>query len=270
LEKNSSTAAIRRKSENTAGLFLSGSDSLLELQCLDKWQQLHESFTPEAQATSLKKSLWGARGVERDEPMTDRQFLWGLSSGIMVLAIAGTFWLGYGFGPELGHAGWVLPALFTVVVYGACAVIIRLAIRLRRRAGFKRSQLKDADERQRAETHKMMVGFLYVGIAQALLIALAVPLCFQLKREEFVAPSIALIVSIHFIPLGRIFHVRAYYAVGILGSLISLVAFSPVFGGGRLMFLGGTMGTLLWLSAVHIFRRADRIAAKAIRQEWSV
>jgi threonine/homoserine/homoserine lactone efflux protein len=202
--------------------------------------------------------------------MTDRQFLWGLSSGIMVLAIAGTFWLGYGFGPHLGDAGWLLPAMFTVVVYGTCAFIIWLGVRLRRRAGFKRSDLKHADEHQRAETHKMMVGFLYIGIAQALLIALAVPLCFLLKHEEFVAPSIALIVNLHFIPLGRLFHVQAYYVVGIMGSFISLVAFSAAFGEGRLMFLGGTMGALLWITAVYILWRADRIAAKAIREEWGI
>jgi hypothetical protein len=36
------------------------------------------------------------------------------------------------------------------------------------------------------------------------------------------------------------------------------------------MFLGGTMGVLLWISAVYIFWRADRIAAKAISEPWSV
>jgi hypothetical protein len=202
--------------------------------------------------------------------MTDRQFLWGLSSGIMVLAIAGTFWLGYGFGPHLGDGGWLLPAVFTVVVYGTCGVIIWLGLRLRRRAGFKRSELKHADERQRAVTRKMMVGFLYVGIGQAVLIALAVPSCFLFGHEEFVAPSIALVVSLHFIPLGRIFHVQAYYFVGIVGCAISLISFPSVFGDGRLMFLGGTMGVLLWSSAIYIFWRADRIGAKALSEPWSV
>jgi len=188
----------------------------------------------------------------------------------MVLAIAGTFWLGYGFGPHLGDGGWVLPAAFTVVVYGTFADIIWLGLRLRRRAGFNRSELKHGDERQRAVTRKMMVGFFYIGIVQAVLIALAVPSCFLLGHEEFVASSIALVVSLHFIPLGRIFHVQAYYIVGIVGSAISLIAFSPVLGDVRLMFLGGTMGVLLWISAAYIYWRADRIAAKAIGEPWSV
>jgi MFS family permease len=202
--------------------------------------------------------------------MTDRQFLWGLSNGIIVLAIAGTFWLGYGIGPHLGDAGWVLPAAFTVIVYGTCGAIVWLALRLRRRTGFKRSELKQADERQRAETHKMMVRFLYIFIAQTVLIALAVPLCLSLGHEDFVGPSIALIVSLHFIPLGRIFHNRTYYFVGIVGGAISLVAFSPALGVGRLIFLGVTMGVLLWLSAFYLLWRADAIAAKAIHQRWSV
>ena len=201
--------------------------------------------------------------------MTDRQFLWGLSNGIIALAIAGTFWLGYGFGPHLGEGGWIVPAAFTVVLYGPFAVIVWRAVRLKRRAGFKRSELKQADDRQRAETHKMMVGFVYIAIAQAVLIAVAVLLCLRLGYEDLVGPWIALIVSLHFIPLGRIFHVRTYHFVGMVGSAISLVAFSPVFGAGRLMFLGGTMGILLWLSAIYMLWRADRISTKATGERWT-
>jgi hypothetical protein len=202
--------------------------------------------------------------------MTDRQFLWGLSNGIIVLAIAGTFWLGYGFGPHLGEDGWVLPAVFTVVVYGTCGVIVWLGIRLKRRTGFKRSELSQADDRQRAETHRMMLGFVSIGVAQAVLIAFAVLLCIHLGHENLVAPSIALIVSVHFIPLGRIFHVRPYYYAGSVGCVITLISLLPFFGSGALMFLGGTMGAHLWLSAFYIYWRADRIAAKAIKELWSV
>jgi hypothetical protein len=202
--------------------------------------------------------------------MTDRQFLWGLSNGIIVLALAGTFWLGYGFGPLLGEGGWVLPAVFTVIVYGTFGAIVWLGNRLRRRTGFKRSELRQADDRQRAETHKMMVGFLYIGIAQAVLIALAVPLSIHLGHGDLVAPLIALIVSLHFIPLGRIFHVRPYYYVGIVGCVISLISFSPLFGSGALMFLGCAMGAHMWLSAFYIYWRADRISAKAVKETWSV
>jgi hypothetical protein len=202
--------------------------------------------------------------------MTDRQFLWGLSNGIIVLALAGTFWFGYGFGPHLGEAGWVVAGVFTIALYGTCATIIWLAVRLKRTVGFKRSELKQNDEPQRAETRRLMIGFLIIGIVQTVLIALAVPLCFLLGYEDLVGPSIALIVSLHFIPLGRIFHVQAYYSVGIVGGGIALVAFAPVFDGERLMYLGGAMGVVSWLSAFYIVKHAGRIAAKAINEPWSV
>jgi hypothetical protein len=201
--------------------------------------------------------------------MTDRQFLWGLSNGVFALAIAGTFWLGYGFGPQLGDGGWTLPAVFSIVLYGSFAAIVWRGVRLRRRIGFKRSELKQGDERQRAETHKIMVGFVCIAIAQAVLIALAVVLSLRLGYDDLVGPWIALIVSFHFIPLGRIFHVRTYYFVGIVGSAISLISFSTLFGTGRLMFLGGTLGILLWLSAIYMLWRANRIAANAIKESWS-
>ena len=202
--------------------------------------------------------------------MTDRQFLWGLSNGGFALAMAGVFWLGFGFSQQLNQGGWTFPAVFTVMVYGTFAVIIWRAVLLRRRAGFKRSEFKQADDAQRAEAHKIMVGFVAIVIAQTVLIAAAVPLCLHLDREDLVGPSIGLIVSLHFIPLGRIFHVRTYYFVGIVESALSLVAFFPWFGAGRLMFLGGTMGVLLWLSAVHMLWRADRISSKALKERWSV
>jgi hypothetical protein len=202
--------------------------------------------------------------------MTDRQFLWGLSNGIIVLAVAGVFWLGWGFGPHLGNGGWILPAVFTVVVYGTCGAIVLLAVRLRHRVGFKRAELKYGDERQRAESHKITVGFRRIAITQGVLVALGVLLCFCLGHEDLVAPWIALIVSLHFIPLGRIFHVQAYKFVGIVGCAISIAAFSPAFGVDRLIFLGGAMGLLLWLSAVYLVRRADRIGAKAVSEPWNV
>jgi cbb3-type cytochrome oxidase subunit 3 len=202
--------------------------------------------------------------------MTARQFSWGLSNGIIALAVAGTFWLGYGIGPHLGETGWVMPAVFTILLYGTFGAIVWFALRLRRRAGFKRSELRLADERQRAETRKIMMSFLFIVIVQAVLIALGVFLCLRLGREELLGQLIALVVSLHFIPLGRVFHVRPYYFVGTAGAAISLLAFSPIFGIDRMTFLGITMGVTVWLSAVYILWRADRITSKAIGESWSV
>jgi hypothetical protein len=82
--------------------------------------------------------------------------------------------------------------------------------------------------------------------------------------------AIGMIVSLHFIPRGRILHVRAYLFVGIAGCAISLVACSAAVPVERQMFLGGAIGALLWLSAACILWRSDRIVAKAVREEWHV
>jgi hypothetical protein len=201
--------------------------------------------------------------------MTDRQFFWGLSNGLIVLAIAGTFWLGMGFGPHLGEVGWVTAALFSVVLYGTCAAILWFAIRLRRRSGFKRSELKLGDERQQAETRKIMVAFRRIGIVQTVLIGIVVFLCVRLAHEDLIWPSIGFILSLHFIPLGRIFHLRAYSFIGIVGSVISFVALLGIFGPQTMMYLGGSMGLLMWLSAVYIVWRLDRIGARALREPWA-
>jgi hypothetical protein len=116
----------------------------------------------------------------------------------------------------------------------------------------------------------LKIYFFYIALAQAILVALAVLLCLRLEHEELLGPSVAFIVSLHFIPLGRIFHVRPYYFVELVGCTISLVAFLPIFGVERMLFLGSTMGVFLWLSAVYILRRAERIGAKAVSEPWNV
>jgi hypothetical protein len=50
--------------------------------------------------------------------VTDRQFLWGLSNGVTVFAIAGAFWLGLGIGTVATNVGWLVCALSTAVQAG--------------------------------------------------------------------------------------------------------------------------------------------------------
>ena len=58
--------------------------------------------------------------------------------------------------------------------------------------------------------------------------------------------------------------------LAIAGSAVSLVVFSTAVGVEKQMFLGGTMGALLWFSAAYILWRADRISARAVREQWRV
>src|SRR5439155_4905458 len=132
----------------------------------------------------------------------------GLSGGVIVFAIAGFFWFGASFGVITTRMGWWAWGLCTAFQFGMTAAILRSALRLRRASGFTRADLKRGDERQRAETRHMRKVFGWTTLAEAALIAAAVWWCVRANAGDRVLPSIGLIVSLHFVPLGRLFHVR--------------------------------------------------------------
>jgi hypothetical protein len=81
-------------------------------------------------------------------------------------------------------------------------------------------------------------------------------------------PSIGLIVSVHFAPLARLFHVRAYYTTALAGTVISLLAFTGLADMRRLAWFGGAMAAVMWLSGWYVIRNADRITARAVQEKW--
>ena len=202
--------------------------------------------------------------------MTSRQFLWGLSSGITVFALSGTFWFGLGVTAASAQAGWVAGTLAAVIHFAVGGSIFWAGLRLRRRSGFQRSELRQGDERARAETRRIVVVFLWTNIAQSVVISIAAWWCVQTQRVEMIWPSIGLVLGLHLIPLARTFHLRAYYVTALVASLVSLVGFTPLVGDFRRVFVGGAMACVMWVTAVYVLRNADRIAAQAVSEPWAV
>jgi hypothetical protein len=181
-----------------------------------------------------------------------RQFMWGLSNGIMNLALAGLFWFGLAV-VSRGDFKWAAPI---VVV---AALILAGAIQVRRKAlGFKRSDLKGE------RTKKINRGMLWAIVGEILLIWLSIFLCYAFQRPDLTWPAIALAVSLHFLPLARLFRMRPYYALAVSGSAVALAviltpqaALSPSL---RLQVLGIGMGTTVWITAAYAILNAGQLA----------
>jgi hypothetical protein len=202
--------------------------------------------------------------------VNDRQFLWGLSNGVTVFAIAGAFWLGLGIGTVATDVGWLVCALSTAVQVGVCAALLWAAVRLRRRSGFLASELRQGNGRGTPETQHILTGLRWTIAAQTAVVGLAVWACVRAAAEPLIWPAIALVVSLHLLPLARIFHVRAYYATAAAGSAVSLVAFAMETHPYGVVFLAGAMATVMWLSAWYLLVNADKIAARATGERWAV
>jgi len=187
----------------------------------------------------------------------------------MILGMAGMFWLGWGLGQTALKAGSVAWCAFLAVWIASGAAIVWAAIRLRRRSGFKYSDLRQGDARQQAETRKMLRAWVWITLAETVAVGLGVLGCVQTKRLDLIGPVIGLVVSLHFAPLGRIFHVRVYYVTALVGSGVSLAAFILPTGSHPHELFCSAMALVMWVSAVYVIRNANRIAQKATQEAWA-
>src|SRR5262249_44467731 len=161
--------------------------------------------------------------------MNARQFLWGLSAGASALAVGGFFWSGVCGAALAARGWWAAWGIAATLQFGVSVVLLWAAVRLRRRSGFVRGDLMQTNPDQRQATRRMVKAFIWVVLGQLSTIALAIWWCVHTGRKDLVFPVIGLIVSLHFVPLGRIFHVRPYYLTGLAGSVLCLpVLFIPL------------------------------------------
>jgi hypothetical protein len=146
--------------------------------------------------------------------------------------------------------------------------IIAAAVRLRRKSeSFKLSELKHADENLLRQTRKIVLGFRWINGVQIVLIWFSMSLCYYFRHAELVWPFIALVVSLHFVPLAWLFRVRTYYVTGIAGAGVSLAVILGLGGAGRLVMLGSGMGMVVWMSACYLVWNADDIAYQTVARE---
>ncbi|MEO8482586.1 MAG: hypothetical protein ABI634_10280, partial [Acidobacteriota bacterium] len=108
------------------------------------------------------------------------------------------------------------------------------------------------------------LGLRWSALAQSLFVVLAVYLCLRNDRRDLVWPAIGLVVGLHFLPLGRVFRVPAYYATGSAAAAVSLAALTGTLGSSFLAVFAAGMGTAMWVTVIYLLRNADRVAAAGI------
>ena len=192
--------------------------------------------------------------------MNTGQYLWGFSNGVLVFAVSGAFWVGLGLGPASYRIGVVPWAVVLAGMVGGAAVFVRSALRLKRRSGFRTSDLRRADP----ETRRIIIGFRIVGLIETALVGMAVVVCLLLARPDLIWPAIGVAVSIHFLPLAWLLRVPAYYVTSAAGVLVSVTVIVAPLGPSRLVWLGAGMCVVMWASAVYLIYSADAIAARSL------
>jgi hypothetical protein len=192
-----------------------------------------------------------------------RQFMWGLSNGVFVLAIAGAVWFSMAASVAESVPSWTW-ILTELAILAGVVLVAWGAVRVRRAAdGFSLRDLKDASAAARARAHRIQIGFLWVSLLEGALVGLSFFLCDHFHRDDLRWAGLALAVSLHFLPLARLVRVRPYYWTAVAGSLLSLAALvvphAALSATMRTSAVGLGMGTVVWMTAAYVTLRADRV-----------
>ncbi len=187
--------------------------------------------------------------------------MWGLSNGVLILALAGGFWLGI-----VGSIVHRPDILGTAGIVGLVLLLWGF-VRLRRKSdGFSLAEMKNGTEEQQSSLRRIRRGLRWAMLIETVLCVLAVGAVNFFHRVDLIFPAIGLAVSLHFLPLGRLFRMTRYYFTGIAGTIVCLAAMVAFKAPANALFAAAGMCLNMWGTAAWLLARSDRIAAHAIEQ----
>ncbi len=99
-----------------------------------------------------------------------------------------------------------------------------------------------------------------VGIAsgvEGLLILVAVNVLANIKKLDFFAPVVAIIVGVHFLPLARWLPAPSYYATGAVLIALGIAGFNVQDPSQRLLAVSIGAAVVLWLTCAVVLRFGD-------------
>ncbi len=183
-----------------------------------------------------------------------------------MLAVSAAFWIGLAAW-TLGPGILLIAAVPIVLLSG---FLIWRGVLLRRQSpGFTRKNLRNAPKG--SSIRKIAIGFNIVRTEQTLSIGLVGFICWTLHRLDLIWPLIGLVISLHFLPLARIFSVRPYYVLGMLGTVMSLISLLGFVGTARTVAVGIGLGLLIGSCAVYLVVNAASLADEALeKRSWPV
>ena len=193
--------------------------------------------------------------------MSYRQFMWGLSNGVLILTVAGGFWLGI-----IGSIVHRAEILGPVGISGIVLLLWGFVCLRRKSAGFSLAEMKNGTEEQRSSLRQIRQGFRWVMLIETVLCSVAVGSVEYFHRLDLIWPVLGIAVSLHFLPLGRLFRVKRYYFTGLAGMVVCLVAMVAFNAPANAVVAAAGMCLNMWGTAAWLLARSDQIAVRAIAE----
>jgi hypothetical protein len=188
----------------------------------------------------------------------------GMSRGADQGTADGTFFLTF-FGAYWGFTSAVfLPGTFQAISFLLVGLVtlalVGIGVMLLRQT---RALPKESSPDDRDRGKRIVWGFGIIFGLEIILIALANILLSIFPLSRFIAPTTALIVGLHFIPLARLFQVRIGYVTGTLLCMLALIALVALLVGLPLagsspynwsLFVGIGATLVLWLTDLFMIQ----------------
>jgi hypothetical protein len=82
--------------------------------------------------------------------------------------------------------------------------------------------MKYGTDAQRSSLRKIRRGLRWAMLIETVLCSIAVGSVECVHRLDLIWPALGIAVSLHFLPLGRLFRVKRYYFIGLAGTVVCL------------------------------------------------
>ena len=179
----------------------------------------------------------------------------GMASGMFIMTLFGAAWFSWGLAAtHISHV-WLttLLACSGLALLVAAISLFRLGRRTARQDG-----PPNPDQKRALRRMGRWYGIIFA--AEFVAIWIAVNFLYHFHGDPYIAPVIALIVGIHFVPLARLFRFPGYYLVAAAIIAVSLLSFDipcPL----RETVVGLGLGAILWFTCAAMIRGGLHLAS---------
>jgi len=160
---------------------------------------------------------------------------------------------------------WIL-IVSGALILGLGTLLVLGTVRLRQRAG--RFRLDELPKGQQIVNRKVSTAYKLVLLGQVILCVMAVLFAYLFDRLDLTWPVIAFVLSLHFFHLAIISPWLPYWAIAIVGAIISgttiVLPVSLVDPQMRCVLLGVGMGILCWATGLYMIINSENLAAHRI------
>lgn len=170
---------------------------------------------------------------------------YGRNVASLIMLSFGFVWLGWGFSTLEAFSYWKWILLY--VVFLAALVPTVSAIRQ------SRARMKSVGEDRENLWSKNRSKFRIVTALEGAGCGIVVFLCVFFQRLDLLAVGISLVVAIHFIPLGALFHYPTYYVTSIAIMICDVLSVLFFRADAITTVAGIGTGLILWITAAQAF-----------------